>query len=128
MWRRVYFALMLVRIYLVFWPSYIHPDEQFQGPEVLAGKDHEHYSKVSVHTDFIRAYIWFSLPKDMGVDISHPYPECVPIMAFLRPTNGSAEVGNWGPWQQRSLAKSTVLCSPRCHGHVEPSSRRLGYL
>ena len=29
--------LILVRLYFAFSPSYIHPDENFQGPEVIAG-------------------------------------------------------------------------------------------
>jgi hypothetical protein len=37
MWRRVYFFLILVRIYFALSPSYLHPDENFQGPEVIAG-------------------------------------------------------------------------------------------
>jgi len=38
MYRRVYFLLALVRLYLALQPSYLHPDEHFQGPEVIAGK------------------------------------------------------------------------------------------
>ena len=29
--------LILVRIYFALSPSYLHPDENFQGPEVVAG-------------------------------------------------------------------------------------------
>lgn len=38
MWRRTYILLLLVRVFFALCPSYIHPDENFQGPEVLAGK------------------------------------------------------------------------------------------
>jgi hypothetical protein len=38
MWRRVYLFLLLVRLYFALTPSYLHPDENFQGPEVIAGK------------------------------------------------------------------------------------------
>ncbi|OAL50990.1 GPI mannosyltransferase 4 [Pyrenochaeta sp. DS3sAY3a] len=38
MWRRVYFLLICVRIYFALSPSYLHPDENFQGPEVIAGR------------------------------------------------------------------------------------------
>ena len=38
MWRRVYFLLILVRVYFALSPSYLHPDENFQGPEVIAGE------------------------------------------------------------------------------------------
>lgn len=38
MWRRTYLLLLFVRIYFALCPSYLHPDENFQGPEVIAGK------------------------------------------------------------------------------------------
>lgn len=38
MWRRAYLSLVLVRLYFALSPSYLHPDENFQGPEVIAGK------------------------------------------------------------------------------------------
>lgn len=37
MWRRFYLLLLGVRLYFALAPSYIHPDEHFQGPEVMAG-------------------------------------------------------------------------------------------
>ena len=37
MWRRVYLLLVLVRLWFALSPSYLHPDENFQGPEVIAG-------------------------------------------------------------------------------------------
>jgi hypothetical protein len=37
MWTRIYLTLLLVRLYFALTPSYIHPDENFQGPEVIAG-------------------------------------------------------------------------------------------
>ena len=37
MWTRTYLLLLAVRIYFALAPSYIHPDENFQGPEVIAG-------------------------------------------------------------------------------------------
>jgi hypothetical protein len=38
MWRRAYLLLLAVRIYFALSPSYLHPDEIFQGPEVIAGQ------------------------------------------------------------------------------------------
>ncbi|KAI9677519.1 MAG: alpha 1,2 mannosyltransferase [Caeruleum heppii] len=38
MWRRTYLLLILVRLYFALSPSYLHPDENFQGPEVIAGQ------------------------------------------------------------------------------------------
>jgi hypothetical protein len=37
MWRRAYLFLVLIRLYFALSPSYIHPDENFQGPEVISG-------------------------------------------------------------------------------------------
>ncbi|KAF2715083.1 glycosyltransferase family 22 protein [Pleomassaria siparia CBS 279.74] len=42
MWRRLYFLLLLVRVYFALSPSYLHPDENFQGPEVIAGRVFSH--------------------------------------------------------------------------------------
>lgn len=38
MWRRIYLGLLVVRLYFALCPSYIHPDEHFQGPEIVAGE------------------------------------------------------------------------------------------
>ncbi|EME82088.1 glycosyltransferase family 22 protein [Pseudocercospora fijiensis CIRAD86] len=38
MWRRLYLLLVLLRLYFALQPSYIHPDEHFQGPEIIAGE------------------------------------------------------------------------------------------
>ncbi|KAF2227960.1 glycosyltransferase family 22 protein [Elsinoe ampelina] len=38
MWRRTYLGLVLLRLYFAVSPSYLHPDEHFQGPEVIAGQ------------------------------------------------------------------------------------------
>jgi hypothetical protein len=42
MWRRLYLFLVVVRLYFAFSPSYIHPDEHYQGPEVIAGMPFQH--------------------------------------------------------------------------------------
>lgn len=38
MWRRTYLTLILIRLWFALSPSYLHPDENFQGPEVIAGQ------------------------------------------------------------------------------------------
>ncbi|KAI3338897.1 GPI mannosyltransferase 4 [Ustulina deusta] len=38
MWRRTHLLLVLVRLWFALSPSYLHPDENFQGPEVIAGQ------------------------------------------------------------------------------------------
>ena len=37
MWTRIYLILVGIRLYCALSPSYIHPDENFQGPELVAG-------------------------------------------------------------------------------------------
>lgn len=36
-WKLLYLILLALRLYFALSPSYIHPDEHFQGPEVIAG-------------------------------------------------------------------------------------------
>ncbi|RDA82625.1 hypothetical protein CP532_1221 [Ophiocordyceps camponoti-leonardi (nom. inval.)] len=38
MWRRTYLFLVFVRLWFALSPSYLHPDENFQGPEIIAGE------------------------------------------------------------------------------------------
>lgn len=38
MWRRTYLVLLLARLLFAISPSYLHPDEFFQGPEIIAGE------------------------------------------------------------------------------------------
>ncbi|KAF7544784.1 hypothetical protein G7046_g9716 [Stylonectria norvegica] len=40
MWRRTYLFLIVIRLWFALSPSYLHPDENFQGPEVIAGMKH----------------------------------------------------------------------------------------
>ena len=37
MYVRLYILLLVVRVYFALQPSYIHPDEHFQGPEIITG-------------------------------------------------------------------------------------------
>ncbi|KAF5864932.1 alpha 1,2 mannosyltransferase [Aspergillus alliaceus] len=46
MWRRTYLLLLVIRVYLALSPSYLHPDENFQGPEVFAGRVLSYPSKL----------------------------------------------------------------------------------
>ncbi|KAE8351682.1 GPI mannosyltransferase 4 [Aspergillus coremiiformis] len=46
MWRRTYLLLLVIRVYFALSPSYIHPDEHFQGPEVFAGRVLSYPSKL----------------------------------------------------------------------------------
>ncbi|KAL2368490.1 hypothetical protein RJZ57_007122 [Blastomyces gilchristii] len=45
MWRRTYLLLLVVRVYFALSPSYLHPDENFQGPEIFAGQIFNYPSK-----------------------------------------------------------------------------------
>ena len=58
MWRRLYFILILVRLYFALSPSYIHPDEHFQGPEVIAGERLQNFHFRSSHLTVTQAKFW----------------------------------------------------------------------
>lgn len=64
----------MVRIYLSISPSYLHPDENFQGPEVIAGMwkipsplGAEIYGP-QLLTVLFRLPLLLSKPSNMGVD------------------------------------------------------------
>jgi len=87
MWKRLYFVLALVRLYLTLQPSYLHPDEHFQGPEVIAGKltspddtDHVSGSRAHIH----RPYLFLSRDKDVGIHFFGANPQYLCTMASLR--------------------------------------------
>jgi len=52
MWRRTYLFLVLVRLWFALSSSYLHPDENFQGPEVIAGT----YTLKGEAETYVRAY------------------------------------------------------------------------
>ncbi|KAF2474332.1 glycosyltransferase family 22 protein, partial [Lindgomyces ingoldianus] len=70
MWRRTYFLLILVRIYFAMSPSYLHPDENFQGPEVIAGRVfsypvHETWEFTSAHPIRSSFPLWLAYGSPM---------------------------------------------------------------
>jgi hypothetical protein len=68
MWRRTYLFLVLVRLWFALSPSYLHPDENFQGPEVIAGMSRLSFACL--------------LDRDQG-----RFPGCAPALTGRR--NGS---------------------------------------
>ncbi|KAF8536122.1 Alg9-like mannosyltransferase family-domain-containing protein [Trichophaea hybrida] len=90
MWRRVYLLLLAVRLYFALSPSYLHPDEHFQGPEVIAG----HVFNWATHKTWeftseapIRSYfpLWlvYGLPLKFLNTIIMPGPEPPrPVVVF----------------------------------------------
>lgn len=53
MWRRTYLALVLLRLFFALSPSYLHPDEHFQGPEAIAGLQ-RHDEELDIESDMYR--------------------------------------------------------------------------
>lgn len=84
MWTRLYLLLLLVRIYFAFCASYLHPDEHFQGPEVIAGPD-SNLELLCTTADIapLRRDILLSCAEDVGMDIILPNPKRFPAMASL---------------------------------------------
>lgn len=68
MWRRTYLLLLVVRLWFALSPSYLHPDENFQGPEVIAGKTaaqpcSSHVAHLlGAHRNIVRARAQFAPP------------------------------------------------------------------
>ena len=64
MWTRTYLVLLVVRLYLALQPSYIHPDENFQGPEVIAGMSSKPfgYSSSTLSSSSPPPFFFFPLP------------------------------------------------------------------
>lgn len=94
MWRRIYLVLLLVRLYFALSPSYLHPDEHFQGPEVIAGKM---ALPSGVRRAFVNRYIsrrslLVSRPSNMGIYLTTPNPKRLPVVALLRPSHGDAPI------------------------------------
>ncbi|KAK6330716.1 alpha 1,2 mannosyltransferase [Orbilia javanica] len=85
--RRLYLSLALARLYFALSPSYIHPDEHFQGPEVVAG---EHFGwKITKTWEFtaekpIRSYVpllaVYAMPMTLLQWIGNGHPS--PTMVF----------------------------------------------
>lgn len=84
MWRRTYFLLILVRIYFALSPSYLHPDENFQGPEVIAGASYVYSERATDLLILRRPRLLLSRPRDVGIHVRAPHPQHLPSMARLR--------------------------------------------
>lgn len=65
MWRRTYLLLAVLRFFFALYPSYLHPDEHFQGPEVIAGL---HYSISDLFLDCTLMHVFLQ-----GVSFPSPY-------------------------------------------------------
>lgn len=65
--------LLVIRVYFALSPSYLHPDENFQGPEVVAGK---------LAMPFISSFRPHPPSRDRGASAS------VRLGLFAKPTDG----------------------------------------
>ena len=138
MWTRTYLILLLVRIYFAVSPSYIHPDENFQGPEVIAGELsgrihdavllelHIHPGSMALMR-ITRSDIRPSTPPDLGIHLQQACPQHLPIMARLRASHAGAQmgVGRSGDWICSSSSHVLRLESADVHPELRP--RGLGY-
>ncbi len=85
--------LLLVRVYFALCPSYLHPDEIFQGPEPIAGMALRDALAIDL-VDFVcRIPLSISGPSNMGMDIFSPDPECLPSMADIWLADDVVEMG-----------------------------------
>lgn len=102
MWRRLYFLLIIVRIYFALSPSYLHPDENFQGPEVVAGMPclpcSENTWPSSKLTSPNRTRLFLPRPRNMGIHLRIPHPQHFPAMAGLRLAHVYPALAMGGLW------------------------------
>ena len=98
MWRRVYFLLILVRIYFALSPSYLHPDENFQGPEVIAGMQ-QHFRWLEECTDSLcRSRLRLPRPRNVGIHLRAPHSQHLPAMARIRLAHVHPALAMGGLW------------------------------
>lgn len=92
--RTYYLLLVLLRAYCATVPSYIHPDEHFQGPEIVIGRTNSaSFARVDVNLhDFGRSNTGMADLQDLGIHINTAYPEHVPPMARLWTTLDTVEM------------------------------------
>jgi hypothetical protein len=93
MWRLLYLFLLFVRVYFALCPSYLHPDEIFQGPEPIAGTALRDTMTIHLVDLVCRIPFPISGPSNMGMDIFAPHPECLSSMAHIRLANDVVEMG-----------------------------------
>jgi phosphatidylinositol glycan class Z len=91
--RGLYFGLVLVRLYFALSPSYIHPDEHLQGPEVLTG-DFFHW-QVDPPWEFVSAnpirsifplWVIYGVPLSLIRTLSGPRVDAITVFRGLRMT------------------------------------------
>ncbi len=84
MWRLLYLFLLFVRVYFALSPSYLHPDEVFQGPEPIAGMAQCKSRRCSRLLTFV-CRIPLSIPEssNVGMDCVPAHPQRLPSMANL---------------------------------------------
>ena len=120
MWRRTYLLLLLVRIYFAISPSYLHPDENFQGPEVIAGmcqcgrtgsQSKAEICGACMLTSRSRPPVFVPKPSNMGVDQLQPGPKRLPSVACLWHPDDTVEMGVGRRWGGYSFAGGDILHS-----------------
>ena len=125
MWRRVYLVLVAVRLYFALQPSYIHPDEHFQGPEVIASM-----LSLGVHNndDLIRTRrgLWLVIPSHLGIYLHEPHPKHLSAVSvlWLSPNRTEMDLGGPGLWQ--GLAQGRLLRSSPLDVRAQLCPGRLG--
>jgi hypothetical protein len=147
---RLYLLLVLVRLYFAVSPSYIHPDENFQGPEVIAGEStifctwrFEYVmagmavsvesltaSKLCVFdwrlTFQCREYLQFLKPPHLGVHFRKSGAQRLPTMACLWSAYGAPAMALDGYKQPLGSSVCRLLHPPHRNVRLEFRAGRLG--
>lgn len=87
-----YVLLLSVRINLALAPSYIHPDEHFQGPEVVAGQSERVFDRVYILTRLTRSTAQLEVATYLGIHVRPANTKLLSPSALLRSANASGRV------------------------------------
>src|SRR4030095_14965581 len=104
MWRRTYLLLILVRLYFALSPSYLHPDENFQGPEIIAGEAQGTTRDSRRGLTSRRQDLSISKPPNLGMDFFSSNPKRVPTVANVWPANDYTHVDLGGRLKRNSIS------------------------
>jgi phosphatidylinositol glycan class Z len=74
--------LIFVRLYFALSPSYLHPDENFQGPEVIAGTDPQCIVKSPIQSTEIPHYEGSHITRSWS-DVAQAFHSCLSLRNLL---------------------------------------------
>lgn len=101
-WKTIFIISIILRTYFSLSPSYIHPDEHFQGPEAIADmifgwatKKSWEFSSASPARSYFVAWVVYGIPMFFLKLIYAPSPTSINPQAVLHGLRLTFALGNW---------------------------------